>query len=170
MRAYHLPLLSLVALALTACASFEERLAGWEQGSHAAGRPVLVYAADTQGSALSLSLSNTGSQAITGLTVTLEPYANGKSFGSGGHAFNLGAALPPGGVAAGAHFSTRWDAGALGADCLRITGIKLGFIDGAGTDIGADNVDDYMAPVINKRCTAAPPASSPTDYGGGKSY
>lgn len=166
MRTRYLSALILAALTLTACASFEERLAGWEQDSRAAGRPVLVYGADTQGSALNLSLSNTGSQAITGLVVTLEPYANGKPFGTGGHPFDLGAALPPGGVAATAHFSTRWDTGALGADCLRITGVKLGFADGSGADIGAGKVDDYLAPVINKHCTAAP-VSAPSGYGGG---
>lgn len=158
-------------MALTACASFEERLAGWEQDSRAAGRPVLVYGANTVGSSLDLSLANTGSQAIIGLTVTLEPYANGKSFGPvGGHAFNLGAALPPGGISAGASFTTRWDTGALGADCMRISALKLGFTDGSSSVIGADMVDDYLAPVINKHCTAAPASAPSSGYGGGKSY
>lgn len=164
-------LLSLTAVVLTACASFEERLAGWEQDSHAAGRPVLVYAAGNQGSILDLSLSNTGSQAITGLSVTLQPYANGKPFGpDGGHAYDLGAALPPGGIAAAAHFSTRWDTGALGADCMRVTGVKLRFADGSGAEVDADKIDDYLAPVINKHCTAAPAAAPSSGYGGGKSY
>ena len=164
-------LLSLTALALGACASFEERLAGWEQDSHAAGRAVLVYAAESQGSVLGLALSNTGSQAITALSVTLQPYANGKPFGpDGGHAYDLGAVLPPGGVAGSAHFSTRWDTGATGADCMRVMGVKLGFADGSAADIGAGDIDGYLAPVINKHCTAAPVSAPSSVYGGGKNY
>ncbi len=171
MHSIRLSSLFLVAFALSACASFEERLAGWEQDSHAAGRPVLVYAADTRGSVLGLSLANTGSQAITGLTVSLQPYANGKPFGpDGGHAYDLGAALPPGGIAAAAHFSTTWDTGALGADCMRVVGVKLGFADGSAADVGAGKVDDYLAPVINKHCIAAPVAAPSSGYGSGKSY
>ena len=171
MHATRLSTLLLTAVALSACASFEERLAGWEQDSHAAGRPVLVYAVDTQGSALGLSLSNTGSQAITGLSVSLQPYSNGKPFGpDGGHAYDLDAALPPGGIAAATHFSTRWDTGALGVDCMRVVDVKLGFVDGSSTDVGAAKIDDYLAPVINKHCTAAPVSAPSSGYGGGKSY
>jgi len=163
--------LLLAVLSLSACASFEERLAGWEQDSRAAGRPVLVYGADTTGSSLNLTLANTGSQAITGLTVTLEPYAAGKPFGpAGGHAFDLGSALPPAGITAGAPFTTRWDTGALGADCMRIGGLSLGFADGSSSVIGADKIDDYLAPVINKHCTVAPVSAPSSSYGSGKSY
>lgn len=155
-----LPLLA-VLLSLAACASFEERLAGWEQDSRTAGRPVLVYGVESSAPTAGLALANTGTKAVTGLSVTLRPYAKGSPAGNA-QAFDLSSALSAGGIAPGAAFNARWNTDLRSVDCFRVSGLALSFADGSNASIGEKDMDDYFAPVVNKHCTRAAAYAAPS--------
>ena len=156
-------LIAVVASAIAACASFEERLAGWKQDSGAAGRPVLVYGLDAAAPVAGIALANTGQKTITGLTVTLVAYSRGTVSGQdGGEAFDITSALPAGGIAPGAAFNARWNTDLRSADCYRASALVLSFGDGSRVSIGAKDIDDYLAPVVNKHCTRSSTSAAPS--------
>ena len=162
MQRQHIRLPLIAALvSLAACASLEERLAGWKQDSRAAGRPVLVYGVESSAPTAGLALANTGTKPVTGVSVTLRPYAKGNPAGDA-QAFDLGSALPTGGIAPDKDFSARWNTDLRSADCFRVSGLSLSFADGSNASIAEKDMDDYLAPIVNKHCARAPAYAAPS--------